>query len=263
MESAINDRTFMIVGSLPPWSHGVCDPISEIAHVAHRHDLWFHVDACVGGYLAPFMRDLGESVPDFDFSLPGVCSISADLHKYGYGAKGVSLVLYANQDLARFQPFEFDQWASGLYRSATLTGTRSGGAIAASWAVMKFLGRAGYGRRTSQILKAKAALCSAIASDADLRLVGQPELATIAVAAHDIDIYAVAEQLSSRGWAINLLRDPPALQFVIGPLKDEFIEELARDLTQSSERVRRESLTAAVARVVYSDEIPRRQPGTA
>lgn len=128
MADAIEDRTIMLVGSAPQFAHGVIDPISDLAQLALEHDLWLHVDACVGGFIAPFARALGRPIPPFDFSVPGVSSMSADLHKYGFTAKGASTFLLADQANRKHQVFEFDDWSRGHYSSPTIPGTRPGGA---------------------------------------------------------------------------------------------------------------------------------------
>jgi len=154
IESAIGDRTAGIVGSAVCWSYGLFDPIPEFAAIARRHSLWLHVDACVGGWIARFVRDAGYDVPPFDLSVPGVASISADLHKYGRTAKPASTVFFRSPDLYEYTMFRFDDWPGGPYVTAGATGSRPGGAIASAWAVINFLGHDGYidlARRTMQM----------------------------------------------------------------------------------------------------------------
>lgn len=255
IEQAIDGNTVMIVASVSSWAHGACDPVSELAEVAHTHDIWLHVDACVGGFLAPFVRELGRGeVPIFDFQIPGVESISVDFHKYGYSAKGVSGIFYRHRELSH-QPFVFDAWAAGLYRSPVLTGTRSGGAIASAWAVMRYLGRDGYRRRAAQILKARDRLVEFIVATPELSLVGRAELGTVAIGGERLNIYTVAAGLQSRNWSIGVLKDPAAVQLVLGPLRDEFIEQLVSDLGAAVEDARRSDIPDNIPRVVYSDEM--------
>jgi sphinganine-1-phosphate aldolase len=255
MEDAVTGDTVMIVASLPSWSHGACDPVPELAEIARKHGLWLHVDACVGGFLAPFVRDLGRPLPDFDFRLAGVDSLSADFHKYGYGAKGVSGLFFRDRRRTRGQAFVFDRWPAGLYRSPVFTGTRSGGAIAAAWAVARYLGREGYRRRARQILKLRDALV-AFAATSGLTVLAGAELATVAIAAEGLNIYAVAAGLRVRRWNINLLQAPAALQFVLGPVRDEYIELLLDDLAAAVADAQAGRHSEAAPRVVYSDEIP-------
>ncbi|MFC3326095.1 pyridoxal phosphate-dependent decarboxylase family protein [Mesorhizobium cantuariense] len=254
MSDAVSENTVMMLASMPSWSHGVCDPVRELAEIANKHGIWLHVDACVGGFLAPFVRELGRDVPDFDFRVPGVSSISADFHKYGYSGKGVSGVFYRNKDFARHQPFVFDTWAAGLYRSPVLTGTRNGGAIASAWAVMRYLGRDGYLSRAAQILKLREAILAFVERCPGLKVVGEAELNVVGIGSEYSDIYSIASKLKECGWKINLLKEPDAIQFVLGPLRDEYIALLVNDLEKSVDDVRREGFMAPSPTVIYSDE---------
>lgn len=149
-ERKITERTVCLVGSAPSYPQGVVDPIPELAAIAQRHDIGLHVDACLGSFVLPFMRRLGHHVPEFDFRVPGVTSISADLHKNGYAAKGASAILYRSAELRSYQFFVTADWPGGLYGSPTMSGTRPGGAIAAAWAAMMRLGMQGYTDLTSR-----------------------------------------------------------------------------------------------------------------
>ncbi|TIV13766.1 MAG: aspartate aminotransferase family protein [Mesorhizobium sp.] len=254
MSEAVSENTVMMLASMPSWSHGVCDPVRELAEIASRHGIWLHVDACVGGFLAPFVRELGRDVPDFDFRVPGVSSISADFHKYGYSGKGVSGVFYRNKDLARHQPFVFDTWAAGLYRSPVLTGTRNGGAIASAWAVMRYLGRTGYLSRAAQILKLRDAILAFVERCPGLKIVGGAELNVVGIGSDYSDVYSIASKLKDYGWKVNLLKEPAAIQVVLGPLRGEYITLLVNDLDKAVEVVRRDGFRVPSPAVVYSDE---------
>ena len=144
LAEACNDETIMVVGSAPTYPQGVIDPIADIAALALDRDILCHVDACMGGYLLPFLAELGRLEEPFDFRLPGVTSMSADVHKYGYASKGVSLILYRTHELARKQLFVTTDWLGGFYASTAMAGTRPGGPIAAGWAVLHYLGEEGY-----------------------------------------------------------------------------------------------------------------------
>ncbi|MEP5396788.1 MAG: aminotransferase class I/II-fold pyridoxal phosphate-dependent enzyme, partial [Hyphomicrobiales bacterium] len=146
MEMACDAETVMIVGSAPNFPHGVIDPITELGAIAERKNVWLHVDACVGGYFAPFARMNGVLVPAFDFEVPAVRSMSADLHKYGYAAKGASTILFRSEELSEFMPFDLSCWSGAPMKTPTLAGTRPGGAISAAWAIMNYLGVDGYCR---------------------------------------------------------------------------------------------------------------------
>ena len=255
VEAAINDQTFMILGSFSSWAHGCCDPIPALADIARSRGIWLHVDACVGGMLAPFAHDLGRQIPTFDFSLPGVSSISVDFHKYGYSSKGVSGIFFQNHELASSQTFSFDEWAAGLYRSPVFTGTRSGGAIASAWAVARYLGRKGYQRRTAQVLKARDAIVNVIESSPDLMLLGSADLGTVAFGSNTMNISLVAECLREMGWAVNDLQQPDGIQLVLGPIKDVYIDAFSADLTKAVEAVRGTGENPIQTPVVYSDEV--------
>src|SRR5262249_34993150 len=147
MEKLVGPKTVLVVGSAPPYPHGVVDPIEEIAALALRRNVLCHVDACLGGVILPFARMLGRPIPPFDFEVQGVTSLSADLHKYGYAAKGASVVLYRDGALRKHQFFTYAGWPGGLYASPSMAGTRPGGAIASAWAVLHYLGEEGYLRK--------------------------------------------------------------------------------------------------------------------
>ena len=253
MSDAVSENTVMMLASMPSWSHGVCDPVPELAEIATKRGIWLHVDACVGGFLAPFVRELGRDVPDFDFRVPGVSSISADFHKYGYSGKGVSGVFYRNK-VTRHQPFIFDTWAAGLYRSPVLTGTRNGGSIASAWAVMRYLGREGYVSRATQILKLRDAIVAFVEQCPGLKVVGGAELNVVGIGSDHSDVYSIASKMKEYGWKLNLLKEPEAIQLVLGPLRDEYITLLVNDFERAVEDVRREGFRAPSPAVVYSDE---------
>ncbi|MEO7761506.1 MAG: pyridoxal-dependent decarboxylase [Casimicrobiaceae bacterium] len=183
----------MIVGSAPSFPHGVIDPIQEIAALARRHQLWMHVDACVGGFLAPFIRRLGYPIPPFDFEVEGVTSMSADLHKYGFAAKGASVMLLSDLALRKYLVFEFDNWPRGKYATPTFTGTRPGGAIAAAWAVMRYLGIDGYKRLAREMMRARDKMSNGIAAIDGLFVVGEPDLTAMGYGSHAIDTFAQAD----------------------------------------------------------------------
>ena len=171
MRRAVTVDTVLVVGSAPSYPHGVVDPIAEIAKLAQERKILCHVDACVGGMMLPFVRKLGYPVPDWDFRVPGVTSISVDLHKYGYAAKGASVILYRDKALRRHQLFASTDWPGGIYASPTMTGTRPGGAIAAAWAVLNFLGEDGYLRIADTVMRTTVRLRDGINALDGLRIV--------------------------------------------------------------------------------------------
>ncbi len=233
MGEAITDRTVLMVGSAPSYPHGVIDPIAGLAELARERGVHFHVDACLGGFLLPFAARLGYPIPAFDFRLPGVTSISADVHKYGYGAKGASVILYRNADIRRYQYFTCADWSGGLYASPTMTGTRPGGAIAAAWAAMNFLGEEGYLRLAETTMRTARALMDGIAAIPGLRLLGRPDLSVFAFASDEADVYVVADAIEARGWHLDRQQLPPCLHLMVTPAHAAVVEPFLSDLREA------------------------------
>jgi glutamate/tyrosine decarboxylase-like PLP-dependent enzyme len=211
---AINRRTILLVGSAPTFPHGVIDPIAALSGLALAHGIGFHTDACLGGFVLPWAERLGYPVPPFDFRLPGVTSISADTHKYGYAAKGSSVVLYRGRALRRHQYFTATEWPGGLYYSPTLAGSRPGGLSAACWAGMISVGEEGYLTAVRTILETAATLRQGIAAMPELRLLGDA-LWVLAFTADEPDIYLIAGAMAERGWILNGLQHPPAVHLAV------------------------------------------------
>jgi sphinganine-1-phosphate aldolase len=214
MRSHITDNTVALVGSAPNYAHGVIDPIEELAAVAHERDIGMHVDGCLGGFILPWGEALGYPIPRFDFRVPGVTSISADTHKYGYALKGTSVLLYRTPDLRRYQYFNYPDWPGGIYMSPGLSGSRSGGVVAATWAAMVSLGERGYREIASRIFDTAARIRAGIESIPELEVIGEPTF-LIAFRARELDIYHVNDHLVDRGWRLNSLQLPPALHFCV------------------------------------------------
>ncbi len=228
--AAITDDTVMVVGSVPAFPHGVVDPIGEIAAAAQAKGVWMHVDACVGGYFAPFAQQLGVALPDWDFAVPGVVSISADLHKYGYTAKGASTLFFRDADAFKGMGWYFDEWPRGQYFTNTLVGTRAGGAIAAAWAVMRYLGQSGYRRITERVLATRAAWQAGVAA-LGLPVIGDPKLSIIAYGSPEHDIAAIAAALASRGWIVGSVTEPPGLHQMLNLTHEPVVAQYLSDLS--------------------------------
>lgn len=212
--AAITRRTIVVVGSAPSFPHGIIDPIPELAAVAAARGVGMHVDACLGGFLLPWAERLGYPVPPFDFRVPGVTSMSADTHKYGYAAKGTSVVLYRERELRRCQYFTATDWPGGLYASPTLAGSRAGGLSAACWAAMLATGESGYLEASRRILATASVVKQGIREIPGLRVLGDP-LWVIALASDGPDIYRVMGEMSRRGWSLNGLQHPPAVHLAV------------------------------------------------
>jgi len=232
--AAINPNTVVIVGSAPPFPHGIVDPIQELSELARSHGIGFHTDACLGGFILPWAEKLGYPVPPFDFRLPGVTSISADTHKYGYAAKGTSVVMYRGRELRHYQFYATTEWPGGLYFSPTLAGSRPGALSAACWAAMVSLGEQGYLDAARRILQTADTLKAGIRGIPELRLLGDP-LFVIAFASDELDIYAVSDYLGKMGWSLNGLQLPPALHIAltVRHAQPGFAERLVVDLQEA------------------------------
>lgn len=207
----VNDRTILLVGSAPEFMVGAIDPIAELAGVAAERKISFHVDACVGGYFLPFAERLGRDIPPWDFRVDGVTTISADLHKFGYAStKGASVLLSRDPEIYRYQGFEFTPPFRDFvwYRTPTMLGSRSGGPIAAAWAVMSYLGEDGYTERARAALEATDKLIARVEANPGLRIVGSPDMTVVDYAGVDVDIFAVARGLEDRGWIVKRDRYP-------------------------------------------------------
>jgi sphinganine-1-phosphate aldolase len=182
MARAINSNTIALTASAPQYVHCVIDPITEIGALALKHNLPLHVDACFGGFMLPFTEALGHATEPWDFRVPGVTSISADLHKYGYAPKGCSVVLYRNAYYRSFQYFAYSTWPGGLFCSPSICGTRPGPNIAAAWATLKIIGRSGYEDLTRKLMATAAEMMSGINSIDGLTVMGNPQMAAFAFA---------------------------------------------------------------------------------
>ena len=214
MAHAVTRNTVVVAASAPGFPHGVIDPIEELSDMARERGIGFHTDACLGGFVLPWARRLGYEVPAFDFSLPGVTSMSADTHKYGYAAKGTSVVLYRGIDLRHHQYFVATEWPGGLYYSPTMAGSRPGALLATAWAAMLSMGETGYLAATEAILNAAEEIREGIGKIPELQILGDP-LWVIAFASEVVNIYEVMAQMAARGWSLNGLHRPPAVHIAL------------------------------------------------
>ncbi len=227
-EAALTDRTALLVGSAPCYPFGVIDPIPELAGLADAREILCHVDACLVGWLLPFWERLGEPVPAWDLRVPGVTSLSADLHKYGWSFKGVSLLLHRSKDLLRHQFFIYDGWPGGIYGSATTAGTRPGAPIAAAWATVSHLGEAGYLRLAQQVLDATRAFRAGIEAIDGLRVTGDPVMGVMEIASDEHDLGAVGDVMDDRGWHLD--RQQGGLHLMLSPYHARVVDAFLADL---------------------------------
>lgn len=251
LKGLINERTIAIVGSAPCFPHGVVDPIEELSKIALEAGVWLHVDACVGGWLAPFFTRIGRDTPDFDFRFPGVRSLSADLHKFGFCPKSASTVFFRDgADLERSR-FRHDAWPSGVIDTATLTGTRTGGSVASAWAVLNHLGEAGYLEAARRLSTMTDAYVEGICAIDGLKMHSIPDLTLINFGSDVFDIYLVAEQMTARGWLAGLTSRPKGMHAMMSMLHDPSRPQFLSDLHDSVEAVRAGGQAASQLKAVY------------
>jgi glutamate/tyrosine decarboxylase-like PLP-dependent enzyme len=217
VRSLIDENTVALAGSAGTYPHGLVDPIDQLSDLALERGINLHVDGCLGGFILAWGQDLGYDVPVFDFRLPGVTSISADTHKYGFGLKGSSVLLYRNPELRRRQYFIVPDWPGGAYTSPGMSGSRSGGIIAAAWASMVSLGREGYLAIAADIFRTASEIRDAVTSFPELRVLGDPffNVAFTTTEESGLDIFLVNDFLATRRWRLNGLQKPSAVHFCV------------------------------------------------
>jgi len=236
MQSRVDKNTVLIVGSAPQYPQGVVDDIVGIAKIATEAQINCHVDACMGGVTLAYLQRLGEKIAPWNLQVPGVSSISVDLHKFGYTSKGASVIMYASKHLRSYQGFVTDDWLGGVYGSSGVLGTKSGGSMASAWAVMHFLGDDGYLRLTRQAREATLQLASVIRSTPELVLRAEPESTLLCFGAQDpsaLNVFAIADELAKRGWYVDRQTPPDSLHCTVNAIHHDKIDWFARDLHES------------------------------
>ena len=253
VEARINENTAAIVGSAGNYPYGLIDPLDQLSDIALKHDIGFHVDGCLGGFIFPWIEKLGYAIPPFDFRLPGVTSMSADTHKYGFALKGTSVVLYRNNNLRRHQYFNVPDWPGGLYASPTAAGSRSGGLTAATWASMIYLGEEGYLKAARAIMAVADEIKQGIKAIPELSLIGEPTF-VISFRSEEVDVYHINDFMKARGWRFNVLQLPPALHFCV-TMPQTFLagvaERFLEDLRAGVDYARTKAGTAAETTALY------------
>jgi sphinganine-1-phosphate aldolase len=251
IEALIDDQTMMIVGSAPSFPYGCIDPIADLGALAERRGLWLHVDACVGGYLAPFVKMIGRDIPAFDFSVPGVSSLSADLHKFGFTPKPASTVFYRTADMADHHSFDFSDWPNGRFLTSTIIGTRPAGGVAAAWANFEFLGLEGYMQIARDLMAFIDAYKAGIRDIRGLEILGDPHLSIVAYGSDEIDVFRVAEVMQAKGWLPGLVQQPKAIHRMMSMLHAPSLDAYLADVRAAVGVVRQESGGAASIKVSY------------
>lgn len=256
MRGAITADTVLVVASAPSYPYGVVDPVPEVAALAAEQGLLCHVDACLGGLILPFWEQLGEPVPPWDFRVPGVTSISADVHKYGYSFKGASVVLFADEALAnRRWWFDDDVWGGGLYATPTPAGTRPAPPIAAAWATLRYHGLAGFRAKAAATVEATRTLIAGVEAIDGLRLSAVPDGPVVRFTSDDLDMSAVADAMEQRRWYLN--RQPGALHAMLSPVHARVMPGLVGDLRAAVAEVRGGRVSDGAAAVYAAPTTPR------
>ncbi|XP_047510028.1 uncharacterized protein LOC125052958 isoform X4 [Pieris napi] len=215
VKKAIGRRTCLIVGSAPNFPYGTMDDIRALSNIALEYEIPLHVDACLGGFVACFMPDAGYPVPDFDFRLPGVASMSADTHKYGFAPKGTSVVLYRHEEYRHGQYTVTTDWPGGVYGSPTVNGSRAGGSIAACWASMMYIGKNRYVEMTREILQTTNYILEELRKIKGIFIFGKPATTVIAFGSKQFDIFKMADLLHKKGWSLNALQFPSGIHICV------------------------------------------------
>jgi glutamate/tyrosine decarboxylase-like PLP-dependent enzyme len=263
MRSMIDENTVALIGSAGTYPHGLIDPIEQLSDLALERGINLHVDGCLGGFILAWGQDLGYPVPTWDFRLPGVTSISADTHKYGFGLKGSSVLTYRTAELRRLQYFIVPDWPGGLYTSPGMSGSRSGGIIAAAWAAMVTLGREGYLAIAGDIFRTAAALRAAVEAVPELTVLGDPffNVAFTTTAESGLDIFLVNDFLASRRWRLNGLQKPAAVHFCVTRPNTQpgVVDNFAADLADAVAYAKEKAGTAARSGAFYAGGVTREQ----
>lgn len=203
LENSINSNTILIIGSAPSYTYGVIDPIAEMAQIARKHNLLFHVDACMGGFLLPFLKKLNFSIPDFDFSVEGVTSISMDFHKFAYAPKGSSVILYKNKEIRKYQMFSCSDWIGYTMINPTIQSTKSGGPIAATYCTLLLIGENGYLKLIKKKLNALKKIQNFIKKHKDLELLVENSFPLLAFTSNTVNVFHIVDEMNSKGWYIQ------------------------------------------------------------
>eukprot|EP00112_Aurelia_sp_Birch-Aquarium-sp1_P009240 Seg2040.7 transcript_id=Seg2040.7/GoldUCD/mRNA.D3Y31 product="Sphingosine-1-phosphate lyase 1" protein_id=Seg2040.7/GoldUCD/D3Y31 len=238
MKRAINRNTILLVGSCPQYPHGIIDDFEEMSKLAVKYNIGLHVDSCLGGFLVPFMKKAGFDLPLFDFRLPGVSSISADTHKYGYAPKGSSVIMYSSKELRHFQYHVAPNWTGGIYASATIPGSRPGGIIAATWAALMLHGEQGYVECTRKIVKTRQYIERELRKIKGLIIYGSPQVSIVAFSSDQFDIFRLSTALVEKGWNLNPLQFPAGMhlcctmQTTGAGVADRFISDIKHEVAE-------------------------------
>ena len=244
VEQYITCNTIMIYGSAPNYPQGTIDPIEALGKLAQTYDIGLHVDACLGGFVLPFAVQLGYKFPKFDFLVPGVTSMSADTHKYGYATKGTSVVLYRDNALRHAQYFTYAQWTGGLYCTPTFAGSRPGALIGCAWASLVSIGQEGFQVRTKSIIDASTMIADGVSKIRGLHIMGdQPPSMMVCFGSdkeQQLNIYRIGDAMMAKGWHLSSLQNPPCIHLCVTLNVVPHAKEFLQDLRQAVEDVKKE-----------------------
>lgn len=236
MERAINKNTIMLVSSVPNFPYGTMDNVEAISALGIKYNIPVHVDACLGGFLICFMSQAGYDLPPFDFRLPGVTSISADTHKYGFAPKGSSVILYREKKYRHHQYTITTDWPGGIYGSPTINGSRSGGIIASCWATLMYFGYDGYLEATKKIIDTSKYIENKLRQMDGIFIFGSPVTSVIALGSKDFHIYRLSQALGAKGWNLNPLQFPSGIHLCVTHVHtepgvaDQFLNDVETEL---------------------------------
>ena len=229
----ISSSTAVLVASAFSYPYGVMDPVADVAALAVEHGVGCHVDACIGGFVLPFLERMGRAVPPWDFRVEGVTQISADVHKFGYVPKGASVILHRDPDWSSHQVFLYDQWPAGLYGSPAIMGARPAAPIATAWAAMRYLGIDGYTQIMGSLMATVAKIRSGLTAMPGIEIVGDPIGPVLALQSSTVDLYAVADVMDARGWNLNRNVEPRGLHMMLSPAHATVADELLADFADA------------------------------
>ncbi|MEM9460813.1 MAG: aspartate aminotransferase family protein [Myxococcota bacterium] len=234
VERAITPNTILLVGSAVSYAHSVIDPIAALGRLAQQHRVLLHIDGCIGGFLLPYFRRLGQALPDFDFSVPGVTSISIDLHKYAFAAKGASVILYRNKEIRKYQVHTCSHWTGYALTSMTMQNSRSAGPLAAAWAVLRYIGDDGYLHIAKQLLEGTKRVIRGIERIPALRLLGQTEMNMVSFTSEQVSLFELIDAMKERGWYLQpqlaFEGSEESIHLSIGPNNCRHLDALLGDL---------------------------------
>nr|AOO86838.1 sphingosine 1 phosphate lyase [Laodelphax striatellus] len=239
MEKAITSNTCMLVASAPNYPYGTCDDVVAIAKLGLKYNIPVHVDCCLGGFLTAFMPAAGYTIQPFDFAVPGVTSLSADTHKYGFAPKGSSVVLYSNPKYHKHQFCVATEWPGGVYGSPSVCGSRSGGTIASCWAVMMLYGFDGYVKSTTRIIETSRYIERELRKIDEIFIFGKPMTSIVAFGSNSFHIYSLSEGLIEKGWNLNPLQFPVGIHLCVTDMhtKEGIADRFITDVKESVKEI--------------------------